>query len=143
MTCLAFPEFLCPFTERVYNIFHFLSFHFFLFTSFTRPVTLEKSGFFCKQMRLRSCLHRLVNKICKQDLKNFFTQMAALYHPVFLQIRRMAHFFSSFSVVRMYQIDAVVLYSILQYCCSEYLQSPAVPIVLARQIHVSVLPCRS
>lgn len=71
MTCLAFPEFLCPFTERVYNIFHFLSFHFFLFTSFTRPVTLEKSGFFYKQMRLRSCLHRLVNKICKQALKTF------------------------------------------------------------------------
>ena len=38
---------------------------------------------------------------------------------------------------------AVVLCSILRCCCSEYLRSPAIPIVLARQIHVSVLPCKS
>lgn len=60
--------FTCPFTRFVYKY----SFKNFSFTLFTSPQILMFVDFSCKPICLLSCQQKLVNKICKRSLKNFF-----------------------------------------------------------------------
>lgn len=107
----------CPFTRFVYKY----SFKNFPFTLFTTPQSLIFTDFPCKLICLLSSQQKLVNRICKRRLKNFFLvfQFHLFWYNFTLLIPQMdLLYFSAVFGIRSYPSLSAILsaYHIQQIC---------------------------